>query len=318
MNSNVLWLHNDSGDSARVFAMTPAGTHLVTFSVTGAGATDWEDIAVGPGPAAGSQYLYMGDIGDNLALRASISVYRVAEPSVSASQSPVTTSLSGSDRLRFTYPDGPRDAESLFVDPLTRDIYILTKRESTKHLYRAPYPQSTTATTTLELVTTYASTIWFTAADISPDGDEIIIRGVPTTTGRLFIRPPGSTISDALNSTPITIPLRAEPQGEAIAFDSNGWGYYTVSEGVNQPIYYFDRIPEPGDANHDGIIDAADYVALRKTDDTTTAYGTWRANFAETSAASLGSNAAPEPQPAWIIVAALAALLASCRHPIAS
>src|SRR5215203_1068814 len=48
MNSNVLWTHNDSGDSARVFAMTPAGTNLGTYSLTGAGATDWEDIAVGP------------------------------------------------------------------------------------------------------------------------------------------------------------------------------------------------------------------------------------------------------------------------------
>jgi hypothetical protein len=318
MNSNVLWAHNDSGDSARVFAMTPVGTHLGTYSITGAGATDWEDIAVGPGPAAGSQYLYMGDIGDNNGARASISIYRVPEPAVSATQSPVTTSLSGADRLRFTYPDGPRDAESLFVDPITRDIYILTKRENPKHLYRAPYPQSTTATTTLELVTTYASTIWFTAADISPDGDEIIIRGVPNSTGRLFIRPPGGTIADALNSTPITIPLRTEPQGEAIAFDPNGWGYYTVSEFANQPIYYFDRIAEPGDVNHNGTIDAADYVAMRKTNDTPTAYSTWRVNFAETSTAALGSNVAPEPQSAWIIVAALAALLSNYRPPISS
>ena len=31
MNANVLWTHNDSGDSARVFAMTAAGANLGTY-----------------------------------------------------------------------------------------------------------------------------------------------------------------------------------------------------------------------------------------------------------------------------------------------
>jgi hypothetical protein len=61
MNPNVLWTHNDSGDSARVFAMTAAGTNLGTYSISGASATDWEDIAVGPGPSAGAQYLVVPD-----------------------------------------------------------------------------------------------------------------------------------------------------------------------------------------------------------------------------------------------------------------
>ena len=93
MNSNVLWTHNDSGDSARVFAMTTAGTNLGTYSITGAGAIDWEDIAVGPGPTLGSQYLYAADIGDNVAIRSRCSVYRVLEPVVSDVQSPVIDEL---------------------------------------------------------------------------------------------------------------------------------------------------------------------------------------------------------------------------------
>jgi hypothetical protein len=304
-NANVLWTHNDSGDSARVFAMTPAGTHLGAYSINGASAADWEDIAVGPGPADSSQYLYIGDIGDNLAIRPTISVYRVAEPFVSDTQSPVTTSLSGASKLTFAYPDGPRDAESMFVDPLTRDIYILTKRENPHRLYRAAYPQATSGTTTLEFVTSYATTNWLTAADISPDGDEILVRGTNTASGRLFVRPPGGTIADALDSAPITIPLRSEPQGEAIGFDSAGWGYYTISEGTNQPIYFFNRLPEPGDFNHDGAIDAADYVALRKTEEMPDAYNTWRENFGEPSAATPAALSTPEPSSVCTIIAAL-------------
>src|SRR5215213_7691535 len=62
INSNVLWTHNDSGNPAQLFAMTPAGTNLGTYSITGASNDDWEDIAIGPGPAFGAQYLYIGDI----------------------------------------------------------------------------------------------------------------------------------------------------------------------------------------------------------------------------------------------------------------
>jgi hypothetical protein len=306
-NASVLWTHNDSGDSARVFAMTPSGTNLGAYSIAGATALDWEDVAVGPGPTEGAQYLYIGDIGDNAALRSTISIYRVAEPAVSASQSPVTTSLSGMSKLTFAYPDGARDAESLFVDPLTRDIYILTKRENPHRLYRAAYPQATNVTTTLEFVTTYADPNWLTAADISPDGDEIIARATGVNSGRLFVRPPGGTVADALNSTPITILLVSLTQGEAIGFDPQGWGYYTISEGTNSPIHYFNRVADPGDFNRDGIVDAADYVTLRKTDDTPSAYNAWQANFAETSSAgSAAAFAAPEPSTIWIIVAGVA------------
>ena len=65
LNYNVLWTHNDSGNPAQIFPMTPAGTNLGTYSITGASNTDWEDIAIGPGPVSGTQYIYIGDIGDN-------------------------------------------------------------------------------------------------------------------------------------------------------------------------------------------------------------------------------------------------------------
>ena len=41
---------------------------------------DWEDIAVGPGPEPGVSYVYIGDIGDNLRLRSTISLLRFPEP----------------------------------------------------------------------------------------------------------------------------------------------------------------------------------------------------------------------------------------------
>jgi hypothetical protein len=303
-NANVLWTHNDSGDTERVFAMTTTGTNLGVYSISSNLGEDWEDIAVGPGPMAGAQYLYIAAIGDNLfgntPIRSNVSVYRVPEPMVSSAQSPVTVNLTGAEKLTFAYPDGPRDAESMFVDPQTRDIYIISKRENPHRVYRAAYPQSTSGTTTLEYVTQFNHPNWLTSGDISVGGNEIIVRGTETTSGRMFIRPPGGSIADAFNTTPITIPLHSETQGEAIGFDPNGWGYYTTSEGSNQPIYYFDRLPH-GDYNHNGTVEAADYAVWRKGLGTTYAagdYTTWRANFGKTApgtGAGLDLVAVPEP-----------------------
>ena len=242
LNSSVLWTHNDSGDTARSFAMDTQGNHLGIYNMTGAGAWDWEDIAVGPGPAAGVSYLYLGDTGDNSAVRGSINIYRVPEPTVSIGQTPVNINISGVDTIRLTYPDGARDAETLMVDPLTNDLYVVSKRESKSRVYRAVYPQSTTQTTVMEYL---GELQWggATGGDISPDGSEIIIRGYSNAS--LWSRPDGGTIWDALASAPYTIPLAAEPQGEAICFDADSQGYFTVSEKSYQPLYYYQRVPEP-------------------------------------------------------------------------
>jgi len=190
-NSGVLWMHNDSGDSARVFATELDGDHLGIYYLSGTGATDWEDMAIGPGPVAGQSYLYLGDIGDNNAVRSSIQVYRVAEPAVSPGQTPVTTTLYGVETFTLEYPDGPRDAETLLVDPLNGDLYVISKRTSYSRVYRAAYPQSTSGTITMEFKGELPWG-WATGGDVAPMGDEIIIRGYSNAS--LWRRPPGTDL----------------------------------------------------------------------------------------------------------------------------
>jgi len=235
-NPGVLWVHNDSGDSARVFAINDKAELLGICTINGVTARDWEDIAVGPGPDPNRQYLYIGDIGDNQGKYPDVAVYRVLEPKVSPASPFGRMPIGPADAIRLTYPGGPRDAETLLVDPLTRDIYIASKRELFSKVYLARYPQSTTERTQLKRV---AALPWgfAVAGDVSPDGRRVIIRGMFNAS--LWVRPEGEPLWKAFEGKPAALPLMREPQGEAISFDARGAGYFTISEGEHPPLHFF-------------------------------------------------------------------------------
>ncbi len=233
-NPNVLWTHNDDGPPC-VYAMTPKGKHLGRYVLDGACNRDWEDIAVGPGPDPNVYYIYIGDIGDNSSSHKSIRIYRVPEPQVEVNQPPAYVKIGDVETIELVYPEGPRNAETLMIDPLTKDIYIISKEEPSR-VYRAAWPQSTTTQTTLEYV---ARIPWGTATggDISPDGRMILVRGYFAAS--LWLRTENGPLWKAFEKSECKVPIIFEQQGEAICFDANGAGYYTTSEHRYQPIYYF-------------------------------------------------------------------------------
>ena len=238
-NPGVLWVHNDSGDGPFVYAIDPMGDLLATYTVTGAQARDWEDIALGPGPRSGVDYLYIGDTGDNAGRYPSITVYRVREPAVDPNELGLEAKTDPAEAIRMVYPDGPRDAETLLVDPLTRDLYVISKRDLFSRVYRAAYPQSTSQTVRLELVCLLPWGL-ATGGDVSPDGKKVAVRSMVWAS--LWYRDPDQALWQAFRGKAWSIPLAAESQGEAIGFDSSGQGYYTVSEGKNSPITYFSPV----------------------------------------------------------------------------
>ena len=91
-NPGVLWTHNDSGDNNRIFAINLKGQHLGEYRVGFIANRDLEDMAVGPGPQDGEQYIFLGDIGDNGAEYYIKYIYRIPEPTVDSVQIPVDAS----------------------------------------------------------------------------------------------------------------------------------------------------------------------------------------------------------------------------------
>ena len=329
-NPGVLWVHNDSGDSARAFAMDTLGNALGTYNIVGADAVDWEDMTVGPGPVPDQQYLYLGDIGDNLALRGgvlpAVKVYRVAEPTVALDQTPGKFNLAGAEAITLVYPDGARDAETLMVDPITGDLYVVSKRETLSRVYRAPAGDLVDgATVTLEFKAELPWG-WATGGDISPDGRWILIRGYDNAS--LWTRPEEGDLWEAFDQPPVEVPLISEPQGEAVGFDANGWGYFTVSEGTAEPIYHFAVGPPiPGDANLDGVVNGADYTvwadhygqspvppwedcgwSVGNFNDDDIVHGADYTVWADHYGSEAASAPVPEPASMWLLAVAGAAL----------
>ena len=291
-NADVLWVHNDSGNEPRVWALNREGTHLGIYNLTDANLDDWEDMAIGPGPDANKDYLYIGDVGNNDGLvDHTYSIYRVPEPNVSAGQEPVDVNLSDVDTLLVEYPDSFRHGrETILVDPINGDIYLCTRDRwgddnGVMKVYRYPAPHTPDDPCTMQHVADVNLIVGEMAVggDISLDGSLVIIR----TKGEaeralLWQRNAGTDLWDAFGNPMCVVPSLWEPQGEAICFDANGCGYYTVSEYQHEhhpdgvPIYYFART---GDFEPDGDVDFADFAALGSAWRSRPSDGNWEPSY---------------------------------------
>ncbi len=212
----VLWTHNDSGDGPTVYALDAAGELLGEVRVEGANNRDWEDIAVGPCPAGSC--LYLADTGDNDGKRDDVDLYRVPEPD------PRSVASAAAERYRIRYPEGPRDAEALFVLPSGQPFVITKGRREPVELFRYPLPLRPDETVTLERVATIEpaaqdEVLQVTGADAGPDGEWIAVRAYRALMLYRTVDLLAGKTQPALlvDLTPV-----GEMQGEAIALRDDG------------------------------------------------------------------------------------------------
>lgn len=212
----TIWLHNDSGNDPVLFAVDAAGQMHGRVSVTGARNIDWEDLALGPCPSG--ECLYIADTGDNAARRDEIHVYRVPEPA------PGDSVTAPAERFAMRYPDGPRDAEAIFILPPER-LHIVTKgsRERIEiYAYPGRLQPGTTATLTPVRALSESSVPFpdlVTGADANSAGSWVAIR---TYTSVLLY--PTPILFGATEAVPLRVDATSigETQGEAVALGDNG------------------------------------------------------------------------------------------------
>lgn len=236
-NTGLLWTHNDSGNRAELFLIDDQLNIRLTVTLENVINRDWEDIAVGPGPEPGKNYIYVGDIGDNMAIFPYKIIYRFEEPKFEEGKSQVI--VSKFDRIVFQL-DIKKDTESLLLDPKTKNLYVISKREKPVYVYELKYPYSTTDTLTAEKI----GSIPFgqvVAGDFSADGNEVLIKNYNNV---LYWNLDKENLASALKRNPSIVNYVEEPQGESVTFARDGSGFYTISEkvkGEKSYLYFYPR-----------------------------------------------------------------------------
>lgn len=231
-NPGLLWTHNDSGDAARIYCLTAMGARCGTWDVTGAGARDWEDMAAGPGPVAGTSYLYLGDIGDNNRNQPQVVVYRVAEP-VAPGPASGRAATAPAERIVLRYEDGSHDAEALLVHPTTGDLYVVTKAVSGAEVHKAA-----AGTGVLRRIAGFGLGIGevVTGGDIAPDGSRVVICTYYQAYELALPADPAG-FDDVWDQDRRPVELAARAQGEAIAYRLDGNALLTTSERSPFPLH---------------------------------------------------------------------------------
>ena len=233
----LLWCHNDSGDSARIFAVNAKGQTVATVNFIGLEARDWEDMTLA------GEWLYVGEIGDNFEVNSDVRVYRLREPQLDPNKLGQDIDLkAGSwEEMTLFYPGGPRDAETLAATP-DGHLLIVSKDKAGSNFYTLPGAFESGKSATLKLLFSkvpLGATGWLTklatGGDLSPDGKTLAL----TTYSQLY----EFSLARAFDFSSLQIgaPQKRElpllKQCESVCFSADGRSLWLSSEGKNAPLW---------------------------------------------------------------------------------
>lgn len=263
--AGVLWVENDSGNPADLYAIDTGGHRLATVHVDGARNIDWEDLAAFE--LDGKPYVLVGDIGDNGGRQHDLELYVLAEPDLAAAtvEHPLELTRKPAWIIEARWPDGARDCEALAVDVQRREVLLMSKRRVPPELFRLRLdpPRRNEGVRIAEQVG-FAYSLpqaspeeqvaakgiarirhQVTAIDLSPDGRRL---AVLTYDGAfLYDRSAGADWAEVLRGTPQRIALPPIPQAEALAFSRDAGTLWISSEKLPAPLLQVE-LPAPANA----------------------------------------------------------------------
>ena len=231
----LLWCHNDSGDTARIFAINERGETVATVDFDGMEARDWEDMTVAGG------WIYVGEIGDNFAVNEDIRVYRTREPDLKPDKLNQDIRIKKWEEMTLNYPDGARDAEALAATPDGR-LLIVSKNKKGSDFYQLQRPWSDGQVATLEKIfdnVQIGETGWLTklvtGADLAPDGRELAIVTYAQTF-QFDLTSPYNFASLQIKA-PRVRDLPPLKQCESVCYSADGLSLWVSSEGKKAPLW---------------------------------------------------------------------------------
>lgn len=235
-NPGAYFLIDDGRDG--IFAVASDGSLLADIAVDGMSKVEAEALSggeCGSTPGLGSpadRCLYIGGFGDNASQREDIVVLRIAEPDLAA---PPTEPVPA-DEWRYTYPDGPRDAESMMV-AADGSIIIVTKPhqgQSPTRIYRgAPggselefVREFTPPSPVIPLRTLFTGNV---AVDTSAAPGRVLLLTYDEV--QEYTAPdPTADITNFPDWPHHRLPMPSMPQAEGVSGEVEGCGYVVASE----------------------------------------------------------------------------------------
>lgn len=252
-NPEILWVHNDSGDSARIFAIDLSGVHRATLQLDGVTAVDFEDIATGKCPHSDLSCLWIADIGDNDRERAFVWVHVVEDPLIQGRVPEAQTTQDTPVRsFKVIYPDGPINSEAMVVSKDGSSLWIFEKTKSQRQarIYRSSADLRTHSENEDLLVEEVGNFdapglniphgFKITAADLHPSEKALVLRVYPGSWQYLLGSHDDLANLGQIQPTVVALGPLTEAQGEAVAYHVDGHSIWTLSEDPdslgNQPL----------------------------------------------------------------------------------
>jgi hypothetical protein len=237
-NPGHLWTINDSGNPAEVFLIDTTANTKMICKLLGVENRDWEDVAIGSGPDSLRKYVYVAEIGDNKAVYPFKYIYRFPEPSLKEGKEMV---IENAEKFVIELPDGKRDSETILIDPQTSDLYLVSKREEKVNLYLSRYPFVSDTLRPEKVLTIPLTQI--VAGSISPDGQEVLLKNYDSI--YYWKRTNGQSIVELLSQKPTNLSYDPEHQGEALSWNTQATGFFTLSEspekGARSQLRFYKR-----------------------------------------------------------------------------
>lgn len=238
-NPDIIWAIND-GKSNEIYGFDKFGKSrtIINFKKDLLNNdSDVEDIAILR--IGGLSYIALADIGDNDSNRETCNILLVPEPNSKSLDKEVEIKSKDIIKIEFNYNDGARDAECLLADPISHNLYIVSKRELNARLYELKFPFDNNKTNTFQFISTFPfgnnpdkDFTGVTAGDISKDGTKILIKDYNNIW--YFQKLENESIVKALSKSPQKIKAYSysleEPQGESVCWEFDNSGFYTASE----------------------------------------------------------------------------------------
>ncbi len=269
---NVFWVHNDSGDEPRLFAIRADGSAVMPswlgrefftgatpvegkkpfpgIHIDVAANSDWEDIAID------GDTLYIADTGNNGNARRDLGLYVLAEPNPEA-----TFQTRPLKWLPITYPDQSEypgmkrwqfDCEAMFV--YRSKPYFITKHRVPGRIEGAGpganlYRLDTMHTDKVNKLTKVDGAAdlggWVTSAKLSPDGRTLaVLCESPVSSVWLFETPRSG--DKFLSSRARRLVFTGAKQCEAVCFDGNDTVVVTNEQRDIFRLPVSDFAPVPG------------------------------------------------------------------------